>query len=397
MGTGISNHLKKIRRTALFLSMTTIAVFGRAEVVSDSTRAEHYDGGGIKGLYGRIKNYFDHTNDTVIGYKNFDWSIIGGPYYSSDVKFAIGLVASAQYRTSLADSVMQPSVASVKAQVSTTLFYSFGLTGTHIFPQDRQRINYSIKFQSLPTYFWGIGYVNGRDDIKSKYKELSITGSIEFLRRVGKHFFIGPTAEIKWINTRDRRGNEQLWTGEPLSFVSKGIGIHAELDTRDYITAPEKGWFISLAQKFYPRFLTNGENSFSSTEIEASHYKRVWHGGVLAGRLHGVFTYGHTPWGLMPTFGDIGMRGYYYGRYRDKCEADITLELRQHIWRRNGIVVWAGVGTVAPELSGLRWKHLLPNYGIGYRWEFKRHVNVRIDFGVGRGTTGFEFNINEVF
>ena len=32
------------------------------------------------------------------------------------------------------------------------------------------------------------------------------------------------------------------------------------------------------------------------------------------------------------------MRGYYEARFRDKCEMDIALELRQHVWRRNGIV-----------------------------------------------------------
>ena len=40
------------------------------------------------------------------------------------------------------------------------------------------------------------------------------------------------------------------------------------------------------------------------------------------------------------------MRGYYEGRYRDKHSLEATVELRQHVWKRNGIVVWAGAGTV---------------------------------------------------
>ena len=40
----------------------------------------------------------------------------------------------------------------------------------------------------------------------------------------------------------------------------------------------------------------------------------------------------------------------------------------------------------------------LPNYGIGYRWEFKNRVNVRLDYGFGKkGQSGFLFNINEAF
>ena len=43
------------------------------------------------------------------------------------------------------------------------------------------------------------------------------------------------------------------------------------------------------------------------------------------------------------------MRGYYEGRYRDKCSTDITVELRQSVWRRNGIVVCAVAVYVVPR------------------------------------------------
>ncbi|MDE6782411.1 MAG: hypothetical protein K2J17_01685, partial [Paramuribaculum sp.] len=114
--------------------------------------------------------------------------------------------------------------------------------------------------------------------------------------------------------------------------------------------------------------------------------------------LHGLWNFGRVPWPLMATFGGSNtMRGYYEGRFRDKCEMDLTVELRQHVWRRNGIVLWAGVGSVFPKMSRLRIDHLLPNGGIGYRWEFKKRTNVRLDFGIGRSETSFIFSINEAF
>ncbi len=95
--------------------------------------------------------------------------------------------------------------------------------------------------------------------------------------------------------------------------------------------------------------------------------------------------------------GSDNMRGYFEGRYRDKSEMDLCLELRQHVWRRNGLVAWIGAGTVFPRFSALRWSKILPNYGIGYRWEFKKKVNIRLDLGFGRHQTGFIFSINEAF
>ena len=61
-------------------------------------------------------------------------------------------------------------------------------------------------------------------------------------------------------------------------------------------------------------------------------------------------------------------------------------------------MVWAGLGTVFGKFSQLRAYKLLPNAGIGYRWEFKKDVNVRLDYGFGKGgQNGFIFNINEAF
>lgn len=95
--------------------------------------------------------------------------------------------------------------------------------------------------------------------------------------------------------------------------------------------------------------------------------------------------------------GSYTMRGYYEGRYRDKNAVDATLELRQHIWRRNSAVVWVGAGTVFPSFRDLRSREILPNFGVGYRWEFKKNVNVRLDVGFGKGESGIIFNINEAF
>lgn len=350
-----------------------------------------------RNLIEKIKYYFDHTNDVKQDYKKFDWSVIGGPYYSSDVHFGIGLVASAQYRTSMSDSLLRPSNAAVKAQVSTTLFYSFSLSGEHIFPGNHWIIDYKVKFQSLPTYFWGIGYSNARDDIKSKYKELSVISHADFLYHPWDSWYVGPSIDFNYFTTRDRKDNLNLWDSMQLKNTVFGVGVKLSFDTRDNVTGPNRGWLLSLAQRFYPRALGNNNHSFSSTEFELCNYQALWKGATLASRLHGNFTYGKTPWSMMPTFGDVAMRGYYYGRYRDKCEADITFELRQKVWRRNGLALWIGAAQVAPDLKHFTFNKILPNIGIGYRWEFKKNVNVRVDFGIGKGTTGFEFNINEAF
>ena len=37
------------------------------------------------------------------------------------------------------------------------------------------------------------------------------------------------------------------------------------------------------------------------------------------------------------------------------------------------------------------------NWGVGLRFEFKHNVNVRIDYGFGRHTSGLVFAVGEAF
>ncbi len=349
-----------------------------------------------RNLVGKIIDYFAEANK-VHRSKGIDFSVIGGPHYSSDTKFGIGLVAAGLYYNNINDSVLPPSNISVYFDATTSLFFKLGLRGTHIFPNDSRRFNYDISFSSVKTKFWGIGYYNNKyDDNESKYKYLNSQARLDFSWRLCSGLYLGPLASFDYINGRDFQ-KPWLWEGQSDRTFNVGAGLTLQYDTRDNMTAPARGVYIRFDQRFNPRFLAN-KYAFSLTELKISGYTKLWHGSVLAGMFHTRLTYGNTPWGLMSTLGGSdNMRGYFEGRYRDKCAFDCCIELRQHVWRRNGLVAWGGVGMVFPEFSKMRSRMLLPNYGVGYRWEFKKRVNVRLDLGFGRHQTGFIFSINEAF
>ena len=342
----------------------------------------------------RIIGYFGKANKPIEDTR-FHVSVIGGPFYSADTKLGIGIVAAGLYKV---DSITPISNVSLKGQVSTSLFYSIGLSGDHIFHEDRMRIGYSADFRSFPTYFWGIGYDQAVDDErKAKYTNVNmrLEGDLKF--QVMRGLYIGPTVGFSFIRA-SKIDNPALWYGLPRQTTTFGIGATVQYDTRDAISEPHRGWYIRANQIFYPRALGNTTHSYTVTSGRICHYHEAWRGAVIAGCINGEFTYGATPWTMLPTFGGSStMRGYYNGQYRDKCAMDASVELRQHIYGRSGAVVWVGAGTVFPDFNSIRWKHVLPNAGVGYRWEFKQRVNVRVDVGFGRDTWGVEFNINEAF
>ena len=345
----------------------------------------------------RFLDYFNDANKNK-KHKRFDFSVIGGPHYANDTKLGIGLVAAGLYRTDPTDSILPPSNVSLFGDVSTVGFYLLGIRGNHIFPKGKYRADYTLYFYSFPCKFWGMGYDMGDDSSnESKMKRWQAQMEGSFLFRLAEGFYVGPMTSYDYVIGKDI-DRPELLDGMDRHTWNVGVGLSVMYDTRDNLTNPHRGIYLNVKQMFRPRFMGN-DYAFSTTEFRFDAYQRPWKGAILAEDVRTKFNFGNPSWAMMSLLGNSNtMRGYYEGRYRDKHKMEAQVELRQHVWKRNGIVVWAGVGTVFPKFSALRSKHILPNVGLGYRWEFKKNVNVRLDYGFGKsGQSGFLFNINEAF
>lgn len=350
-----------------------------------------------KSWVNRILDYFNDSNKNK-KHKRFDFSVIGGPHYASDTKFGLGLVAAGLYRTDPNDSILPPSNVSLYGDVSSVGFYMLGVRGNHIAPKGRYRIDYHLYFYSFPADFWGIGYEMGDNDAnKSDMKRWQAQAEVSFLFRVADNFYIGPMASYDYVIGKHIERPELL-QGMDQHTWNVGAGVSLVYDNRDNLTNPHRGIYLNINQMFRPGFMGN-DYAFSTTAFRFDAYQRLGKGTVLAEDIRANLNFGNPSWGMMAELGGThSMRGYYEDRYRDKHSLEATVELRQHVWKRNGIVVWVGAGTIFPKFSALRSKQILPNAGVGYRWEFKKNVNVRLDYGFGKsGQSGFLFNINEAF
>jgi len=385
----------------ILIMMLALGSYASELSVTDSiSSAEQVDTMALragKSWVNRILDYFNDSNKNK-KHKRFDFSVIGGPHYASDTKFGLGLVAAGLYRTDPNDSILPPSNVSLYGDVSSVGFYMLGVRGNHIAPKGRYRIDYHLYFYSFPADFWGIGYEMGDNDAnKSDMKRWQAQAEVSFLFRVADNFYIGPMASYDYVIGKHIERPELL-QGMDQHTWNVGAGVSLVYDNRDNLTNPHRGIFLNINQMFRPGFMGN-DYAFSTTAFRFDAYQRLGKGTVLAEDIRANFNFGNPSWGMMAELGGThSMRGYYEGRYRNKHSLEATVELRQHVWKRNGIVVWVGAGTIFPKFSALRSKQILPNAGVGYRWEFKKNVNVRLDYGFGKsGQSGFLFNINEAF
>ena len=363
----------------------------RKGVLPDSTNHK-------KSLFKRITDYLAKSDEPDPN-KKIDFGFLGGPHYSSDSGLGLGLVASGLYSIDRADTLLPLSNVSLYGDITTKGFMLLGLRGNNVFPQKKYRMDYRLYVYTFPSNFWGIGYENGDDGTnKSKYSrfKLELMGRFQF--RLGRNSYLGPIARYQFVRAHSLKDKaQQLLEGQSRLIRDYGLGLSFTYDTRDFMLNAYKGWFVQFDGLYHPEFIGN-EADYATADLTVCTYKEIWKGGVLAGELHLMQNFGNVPWAMMAEVGSSNrMRGYYEGRYRDKNVAEAQIELRQSVWKRHGIALWAGMAEVYPKFSALRWSKVLPNAGIGYRWEFKKRVNVRLDYGFTRNGGGFLFNINEAF
>ena len=345
----------------------------------------------------RVVDYFGESTTDKTFEKKIDFTFAGGPSYSKNTSFGIGLLAAGLFRLDRTDSITAPSDISIFANVSVSGFYALGVTGNTIFSHNKRRLNYTVMFASAPRSFWGIGYDAGRHNPESTYSEKRYLVEGRYLHEFLPHTYVGGL--VSFEHTRGLKFSKQEYLpGEKLHYTATGIGAILAYDSRDFIPNPFRGLYVSFQETLFPKGLGNCGKTLWRTTFTADAYQRVWKDGILAADLYAVFNTDGTPWPMLARLGGSQrMRGYYQGRYTDNDMITLQIELRQRIWRRIGCAVWGGAGNVFPSLGEFDWSQTLPNYGIGFRWELKKRVNVRLDYGFGKKTSGFLLSINEAF
>ena len=260
--------------------------------------------------------------------------------------------------------------------------------------------NAQVEFQKYPQPFFGIG-VDAPESAEEWYEARSISATASVRRRFARAIY--GQAGLRFSNTdiRDVEENGVIERGELLG--TKG-GVISQLtsgvawDTRDNLFAPQHG---SLAQMTaaYSDDALGADYRFGRYTLDARRYITLGR-GVLAGQAYAEATSGDAPFDQLSLVGsNTVMRGYTRGRYRDRDLVAAQIEYRMPVIGRVGVAAFAGGGTVAPKFGNLASSKLLPSLGGGLRYLLlpKQRTTIRVDYGVGKGSSGLYIAFNEAF
>ncbi|HAT1681592.1 TPA: BamA/TamA family outer membrane protein [Klebsiella oxytoca] len=339
------------------------------------------------------------ASDRFDASKGSDWGIMPGPFYSPELGAGLGMAIVGMYRPDPGDTVSQNSTLSLSGYASATGAFGLDMNNYAFFASDRWRFFLDGSLSNTPTWFWGQGFAAGdKDSQKQKYTSRELTLRPMVFRQLTGHAYLGVGWSLAVQHAADTDEPQRLEnTPEGVSVFSSGVSVALTWDNRDFVPNPRRGQAADIHYTHYTPG-TGSDRRFDEYTLHYSRYHPVTESGVLAWEVNGDFTQGDVPWSMLPLLGsNRRMRGYYEGRYRDRNVISGQLEYRQKLSWRHGIVGWAGAGTMAPSFRRLDNGRWLPSVGVGYRFEFKPRMNVRLDYGIGKGSSGFYFQVGEAF
>ncbi|WP_051117013.1 BamA/TamA family outer membrane protein [Vibrio campbellii] len=337
------------------------------------------------------------SSETVDESKLIDWGILPGPFVNPEQGFGIGVAAVGLYTPYDWQKGDPYSTVTVTSYGSTSGSYGLGLNNRTYLKGDKVRLLGEAWISHTPGYYWGIGSQAAENDSnKVQYEGQRLQLSPKVAVEIAPNTY----AKLGWqwqsFNKVDGVDGDIL-PSEVTNATSSGVLLGMEYDTRDFEPNPMQGQFLDI-EWIANRDSLGSDEDYDNLVANYRLYQQWSDTTIVAMEVYSQSIFGDAPWFDYAQLGDDQrMRGYYQGQYRDKYQLSTQVEIRHTIAGRHGVVGWLGAGNIAPTYHDLFESSWLPTVGVGYRFAFKARINVRVDLGVGKDSTGFYFQINEAF
>ena len=320
---------------------------------------------------------------------------------SLETNWGFGGIAARFFKPGKKDTTVRTSDINVLGLYTLRSQVIIALSSTIFFPRENHIFRFQASYSYYPDDFWGLGN-HTPDSAKEGFSQTQYFVNPQFLKRVHKALYVGVTYEfqhtdpVQYIEggAFDKENIVGRYGGN-----TSGIGPIFSWDTRNNAYSPDKGAFAEIQYVWFPQFL-GSDFKFGVLSIDLRKFIMLDENSVLAAQALGGLTFGNTPFRKLEELGGTDMmRGYYGGRYTDKCLMAYQVEYRRHLFWRIGMVAFAATGEVAPtpdkfELNGF---HYTGGAGARFALSKEEKLNLRIDFGVAQHSTAFTVQLREAF
>lgn len=358
--------------------------------------------------------------DSIRAHKKVWTSILGGPSYNPEASLGVGGAMLMSFRMNKNDSISQRSFIPVGFNISINGTFIAAGAGTLFFNENKFRIYVKYGFRTEPANFYGIGYdqIKAGEELKDLYGKDSVTfhkTSIQFnpkfVWEILPHVYTGAMLDINYAKSKD-----MSYFMEHNAAIQKygkkyhniGLGALFQYDTRDDVATPYHGMLLSAVGTLYGKYF-GGNYNYEIVELEYRQFQQLFkRRSTLAWTAKSQIGFDNVPYTELPIFGSpFDLRGYLWGKYRDKSMAYGIVEYRHMFmsqeayergafWSKFGAVAWVGTGTLGKTPA--KWDKWKFNYGVGLRIQLQPRKNFRLDIGREPGQKwGVYMNMTEAF
>lgn len=262
----------------------------------------------------------------------------------------------------------------------------------YFFKEEKWFTKGKLQYSDYPDFYYGVGS-NTPESNKLLFNSKRIVFEANILKKLGSKFFLGPN--VRYFNYYNVGYTGLPSYPELIDNNTFGFGITLLRDTRDNLLTPEKGFYFNFNAGY-----NFSKSDYAQTTIDLRFYKTWAEKLTWANRIIGQNTFGTPPfYDYAFLGGDQFVRGYNYGRYRDKNLISWQTEFRLPLFWRIGMAAFGGFSNLYNS-NNLSLNNTKPNYGLGLRFlvDKRDKTNLRLDYAVGNGgNSGFYISFGESF
>lgn len=346
----------------------------------------------------RAQESESEKNDSI---KRFSFTPLPVVYYTPETRWAFGAVGFFSFRfknQSLKARNSQFQLGGAYTQEKQSLFY---LPFQLYYKNDEYYTFGELGYYKYTYNFWGVGDETkaiAEENYEVDYPRLRLN----FTKLFKKNFYAGFRYWFDNYEVGKVKDNGILDQNKGIGAeggIISSLGLIGIYDSRDNYNFPSKGEYIELVITQNSEYF-GSPFEFTRLSLDYVKYLNVYRKHILALNAYVVNMYGNPPFNELALLGGRRkMRGYYEGRFRDKNLIVLQTEYRMPLFWRVGAVVFGGVANVADDFGNFNISTFKANYGGGIRFALDQDdkVNIRLDYGIGKGTSGFYLTIGEAF
>ncbi len=244
--------------------------------------------------------------------------------------------------------------------------------------------------------FYGIGPETSLEDEEFYFVKFPRLKT-QYLFRLGKPHLIGPAIhydyyKITQIDPEGILASEEVY-GRNGGHIA-GLGVAYQFDRRNKQFYPSEGSYVESSFVTYSSHVLSSYG-FGRFDFSYSKYNTLYKRLVLVSNLYLTNSFGSPPFQELARFGGPRTgRGYVVGRFVDRHQAGVQMELRHPLIWRFKLHLFGSVGNVYNEQNVLDYFDSLKwNGGIGLRFLLDKDDLLHMRFDYGRSNEGGELYI----